>query len=66
MISAKMFDTIELICRKVRNWEFYFGGLQIIFAGGFYQLPPVANELIGDDGSFCICSTIFKKFETSH
>ena len=33
MISAKTVDTIELICRKVRNEELYFGGLQIIFAG---------------------------------
>jgi len=53
-ISAEMVDTIELICRKVRNCQLFFGGLHIIFAGDIYQLPPVANELIGDDGSFCI------------
>jgi hypothetical protein len=27
--------------------------MQAILAGDFYQLPPVANEIIGDLGNHC-------------
>lgn len=53
MISAKTFNQLEILCRNVRNNNEYFGGMQVILAGDFYQLPPVANELIGDPGNHC-------------
>lgn len=51
MICAKTFNELEILCRNVRNNNEYFGGMQVILAGDFYQLPPVAIELVGDPGN---------------
>ena len=59
MISKKLFDTVEHICRSVRRNERYFGGIQIILSGDFYQLPPVPDELYGETGAYCFESRSF-------
>jgi ATP-dependent DNA helicase PIF1 len=53
MMSRKIFDTLDAVARVVRNNPAPFGGLQVIFCGDFYQLPPVptANEV--ETGEFC-------------
>ncbi|KAH3812563.1 hypothetical protein DPMN_140998 [Dreissena polymorpha] len=50
MLSRKMFDQLEQICSIVRGSKKYFGGMQIILSGDFYQLPPVPNKQYNDDG----------------
>jgi len=35
MISGKIFDSVELICRTVRGSECVFGGLQVVVGGDF-------------------------------
>ena len=32
------------ICRKVRTNDLYFGGLQVVGSGDFFQLPPVSDH----------------------
>ena len=59
MLSKKMFDTVECICRNVKKNNTYFGGLQLILAGDLYQLPPVPDELYGETGKFCFQSPSF-------
>ena len=46
MMSQKIFEILDSIGRKVRSGSPHlpFGGLQIIFSGDFYQLPPVMRE----------------------
>jgi len=45
MMSQKIFELLDSIGRKVRdNANLPFGGLQIVFSGDFYQLPPVVRE----------------------
>ena len=51
LISQKLFEIIELICRSIRNNNMFFGGIQIITAGSFKQLPLVPN--FTDPGRFC-------------
>ncbi len=41
MLSAHTLEMIDAVCRFVRHNEDAFGGLQIILAGDFFQLPPV-------------------------
>jgi ATP-dependent DNA helicase PIF1 len=43
MISADLFDKLDMIGRRVRDRAMEFGGIQIIVCGDFLQLPPV-NE----------------------
>lgn len=43
MLDAAVLDSVDRVCRAVRNSDEPFGGLQIVFVGDFFQLPPVAR-----------------------
>jgi ATP-dependent DNA helicase PIF1 len=49
MMSAKMFDILEQLARAARKSPVPFGGMQVVFVGDFYQLPPVGGEDPEDD-----------------
>ena len=57
MMSLKLFDTINSIGKTIRNNVSPFGGIQVIFSGDFYQLPPVGNKDEPDTTRFCFEST---------
>lgn len=65
MMSRKIFDTLDAVARIVRNNPAPFGGLQVIFCGDFYQLPPVPSVNEPETGEFCFESdrweTVFKQ-----
>lgn len=44
MLHAKQVDLLDEILKKVRENDQAFGGLQVIFSGDFFQLPPVGNK----------------------
>jgi ATP-dependent exoDNAse (exonuclease V) alpha subunit len=43
MLSASTLDMVDQVCRMLRNSERAFGGLQVVFVGDFFQLPPVVK-----------------------
>lgn len=49
MLSGELLNGIDRICREVKRSREPFGGIQIIFVGDFFQLPPVSE--IGKPGS---------------
>lgn len=53
MLSMKLFDTLNAIGKAVRKNNNSFGGIQVIFSGDFYQLPPVGDYLEPSTQSFC-------------
>ena len=67
MMSLKLFELLNLVGKEVRGSRRPFGGIQIIFSGDFYQLPPVhisVDDL--EEGQFCFESDqwtgeVFKK-----
>ena len=50
MLSKKIFDALNLALQKVRKCSAPFGGVQLIFTGDFFQLPPVEKE---EECQFC-------------
>ena len=54
MLSKKVFEDIEWLCRKVRDCGKPFGGIQFILAGDLFQLKPVPNLPYGDGGEHFI------------
>lgn len=60
MMSKRMFELLDRIGKRVRNSSKPFGGIQLIFSGDFYQLPPV-NKLAEniDETAFCFESPLW-------
>ena len=45
MVRCDLLDSMDLVLRHVRkNWSAPFGGVQMVFIGDLFQLPPVAPE----------------------
>jgi ATP-dependent DNA helicase PIF1 len=53
MMSKKIFELLDILGRKIRNTARPFGGIQIIFTGDFFQLPPVGTFGEPDTELFC-------------
>jgi ATP-dependent DNA helicase PIF1 len=53
MMSLKIFDTIERVARSTRGSKTIFGGIQVVFTGDFYQLPPVGSPDEPSTSQFC-------------
>jgi ATP-dependent DNA helicase PIF1 len=66
MMSLKIFDLLDAIGKCLRlgaSASLPFGGLQIVFSGDFYQLPPVGNTF--ETNAFCFESSNWKStFQT--
>ena len=58
LLSSQIIDSVEKICRYVRSNDQVFGGMQVIAAGSFVQLPPVPS--VYDPGKFAFESQVFK------
>jgi ATP-dependent DNA helicase PIF1 len=64
MMSLKLFEMLDAIGKAVRRNSKPFGGMQVIFSGDFYQLPPVGSKDEPDTTKFCFESPLW--FETFH
>ena len=53
MLSKKLFDNLNAIGKAVRCNNRPFGGIQLIFSGDFYQLPPVGDKDDQESTQFC-------------
>ena len=58
-LGLNLFEKLEFIARQVKNTDAPFGGLQLIFSGDFYQLPPVSEE--GEKFEYCFRSVMWSK-----
>ena len=53
MLSLKLFTVLNEIGKAVRGVSKPFGGIQLVFSGDFYQLPPVGDKDEPDSMRFC-------------
>ena len=44
MLSSNTLSMVDAVCRKIRQSSEPFGGLQIVFVGDFFQLPPIIKR----------------------
>ena len=51
LMDGYFFDMLEAVARLIRNTQKPFGGIQLVLAGDFHQLPPVAKT--GSVRRFC-------------
>ena len=58
MMSIKLFKLLDLIGRTVREKPHLpFGGIQVVFLGDFYQLPPIGDGEEPETYKFCFESS---------
>jgi ATP-dependent DNA helicase PIF1 len=62
MMSYKLFGLLDSVGKAVRRNREPFGGIQLIFSGDFYQLPPVGDKDEPETIQFCFESPLW--FET--
>lgn len=44
MLNGRTLDFLEFLCRRLRDDDRPFGGIQVIVTGDFLQLPPVKRD----------------------
>ncbi|MEI7810446.1 MAG: PIF1 family DEAD/DEAH box helicase [bacterium] len=49
MLSSDTLLMVDWVCREVKQNPEAFGGLQVIFVGDFFQLPPIIKNPVSDD-----------------
>jgi len=61
MMSQKLFELLDGIGKAIRKDSRPFGGIQLIFSGDFYQLPPVGDKDEPDTCRFCFESMLWSQ-----
>lgn len=61
MMSLKIFELIEEVARATRLSQLPFGGIQVVFCGDFYQLPPVGTAGQPETELFCFESPVWNQ-----
>lgn len=61
MMSQKLFELLDAIGKTVRKNSKPFGGIQLIFSGDFYQLPPVGDTCDPETTRFCFESVLWSQ-----
>ena len=59
MMSQKLFELLDAIGKTIRKNSKPFGGIQLIFSGDFYQLPPVGDKDDTESCRFCFESLLW-------
>ncbi len=49
MLPPETLSMIDAICREVKQSSDPFGGIQVVFVGDFFQLPPIVKVEVEDD-----------------
>lgn len=44
MLDGHLLDKLDFIAKKIRKNHGPFGGIQLVFCGDFFQLPPVSKD----------------------
>lgn len=61
MLHATRLDMVDLIARTIRRDERPFGGMQVVFCGDFFQLPPVTRSKEIEIKDFAFHAKVWKK-----
>ncbi|ELA08148.1 ATPase AAA [Moraxella macacae 0408225] len=56
MLHLKQFDMINQVLRLIKENEQPFGGVQLLVAGDFFQLPPIGNPSESNRDKFAFMS----------
>lgn len=61
MLSVHIFEMLDYVGKIIRKNSAPFGGIQLVFCGDFFQLPPIGNAENPKTSMFCFESPIWLK-----
>ncbi|HNH44892.1 MAG TPA: AAA family ATPase, partial [Agitococcus sp.] len=61
MLHARQLDMVNQVLKFFRNTDAAFGGLQVVVAGDFFQLPPVGKNQESNRDKFAFMSTAWQE-----
>lgn len=59
MLTSETLSMVDAVCREIKQNSEPFGGMQVIFAGDFFQLPPVVKRETEEGSSFAYDSPVW-------
>lgn len=59
MLDGRLFDDLEALARQLRRDMRFFGGIQLVLSGDFFQLPPVSRDR--SDVKLCFESAAWRR-----
>jgi len=60
MLHPTLLEKLDTVAKLMRNSDKPFGGIQVIFVGDFYQLPPVEKNMQPDMPQYCFETPAWK------
>ena len=67
LLSRRVFEMLLFIASRTRLSRKIFGGMQVIFCGDFFQLPPIFSPDLEGSGEFCFQSPMWDQlFPAEH
>jgi len=60
MLTPTLLEYLDTVGRQVRKKDAPFGGIQLVFVGDFYQLPPVSKDALESDKTFAFQSALWR------
>jgi len=61
MLSGNFLDMCDQVCRHMKRNDAPFGGMQMVFSGDFFQLPPVTRD--GSPPRYAFASAAWRELE---
>lgn len=63
MLAGSTLSLVESVCRNIKKRSLPFGGLQVIFVGDFFQLPPIVKkDVMGNAQQLLIKDPVYARF----
>ncbi|TSC90399.1 MAG: ATPase AAA [Microgenomates group bacterium Gr01-1014_5] len=62
MLTSDTLFMVDTVCRKIKQNSESFGGMQVIFAGDFFQLPPVVKRETEENAQTALIETPLARF----
>ena len=63
MLHRNQLDLVNKVLKYFKENDFPFGGIQVIFSGDFYQLPPIGDEFESSRQKFAFMSDAWVEAE---
>ena len=63
MLHRQQLDLVNLVLKSFKNNHLAFGGIQVVFSGDFFQLPPVGKPFEEPKDKFAFMSNAWQEAE---